>query len=117
MSRTLVRSTTKRWAKSRASPSGCGQNRGLLRRTPRPYSRYALRRPSCHPQFWLATRTRVIMLGTLNIPPAGPGASPGGEAREQHSDEARHENAVERACATDGHDGRAKRLHLVQIQE
>src|SRR6476620_4962660 len=66
MSRTLARSTTQRWAKTRASPSGCGQNRALLRRPPRPYSRYALRRPPCHPQFWLATRTRVIMSGTLS---------------------------------------------------
>jgi len=68
MSRTLARSTTMRWAKTRASPLGCGQNRAFHRRTPRPYSRYALRRPPCHPQFWLATRTRVIMLGTLSRP-------------------------------------------------
>ena len=29
------------------------------------YSRYELRRPSRHPQFWLATHTCFIMLGTL----------------------------------------------------
>src|SRR3970040_704867 len=46
---------------------GCGQNRRGLCRPAWPYSRYALRRPSRHHQFWLATHACFIMLGALKL--------------------------------------------------
>src|SRR5258706_11638083 len=46
------------WAKTRASPKGCSQNRRWPRCSSCEYIEYSLHRAPCHHQFWLQ-RTRV----------------------------------------------------------
>src|SRR5258705_11856103 len=54
------------WAKTRASPKGCSQNRRWLRCSSCEYIEYSLHRAPCHHQFWLQ-RTRVSLCYGLRV--------------------------------------------------